>query len=154
MQYKSRYDSYLTIIYLFWLHPLTLYHLSRCQYKQPPIDPSEINDIDTDDNSDSDIDSGTCSDSDESTGNDDTLPNKNKDISGNSLYIDEFLQCSLSDDESEELDEDEFSLYDKIESQEKKNAKWSRSAKKLTILTNTFVIPQKCRILKYAKYFW
>ena len=44
---------------------------------------------------------------------------KIKDILGDSLSIDAYLQCSLSDDESEELDEDDFGLYDEIKIQQK-----------------------------------
>jgi len=86
--------------------------------KQINIDPSELNDIDHDDFSGSDNDSNTSTDSAESTVYDEPLPNIDPDISDDSLSIDAFLPLNLSDDESEELNDDEFGLYDEIECQE------------------------------------
>ena len=86
--------------------------------KQINIDPSELNDIDHDDLSDSDDASNTSTDSAESRVYDEPLPNIDPDISDDSLSIDAFCPLISSDDESEELNDDEFGLYDEIECQE------------------------------------
>ena len=86
--------------------------------KQINIDPSELNDVDHDDLSDSDDASNTSTDSAESRVYDEPLPNIDPDISDDSLSIDAFLPLNSSDDESEELNDDEFGLYDEIECQE------------------------------------
>ena len=86
--------------------------------KQIHIEPSELNDIDTDDLSDSDDDSNTSTDSASSTVNDEPLPNIDGEISDDSLSIDAFCPSISSDDKSEELNDDEFGLYDEIECEE------------------------------------
>ena len=82
---------------------------------------TELNDIDTDDSDDSSVSdhgSDTSIFSRESTVKNVQLPSQNEVMSDDSMSIDEFIPSSASEDESDELDIDEFGLYENMEKQE------------------------------------